>query len=210
MPDSRPGDERAGEISLAPRDRRRRAGSGAERRGAAAAEGAYRVVSNDSRHNVMVQLANDSLTTVVPPTFTTSCPLHVPFALALPVNVALTASPVLVLPVQLTVPDADRPSALALRSAVQSGPLESVTPTSLSDEVIAASTELANAVSRDFSIWPDALIVGLIRLRVELAAVLGGCAGAEAGGVGEVEFVDELDGATEAVELFAGLVGPPA
>ena len=154
---------------------------------------------------MIVQLANDSLTTVVPPTLMTSCPLQVPFALALPVKVALTASPVLVLPVQLTVPDADLPSGLDLRSAVQSGPLANVIPASFKDVVIAASTELAKAVSRDFSIWPDALTVGLIRPRVELAPVLGDWAGFVAVGVGEMDgadVADEFDAATELVGLL--------
>lgn len=204
MPDSRPGDECAGEISLALRDRWLRAGSGDVRRGLAGFRVARRAASTDYGHNVIVQLANDSFTTVVPPTLTTSCPLHVPFALALPVKVALTARPELVLPVQLTVPDADLPSALALRSAVQSGPLDSVTPTSSKDEDIAASTELANAVSRDFSIWPDALTVGLGRPRVGLAVALGDWAGFVAGGVGDVDLADELDAATEPVGLFVG------
>lgn len=153
-----------------------------------------------------MQLLTDSLTTVAPPTFTTSWPLQVPFALALPVNVAFTVSPVVVLPVQVTVPEADLPSALALRSAVQSGPLESVTPASFSEAVIADSTALSSAVSRAASAWPDGVAVELGRPRVGLAGVAGVAAG---GGVGVTDAAGGFDVITGVVGLETGAAWPP-
>lgn len=157
---------------------------------------------------MIVQLASDSLTTVVPPTLTTSCPLQVPLALALPLKVALTASPVVVFPVQVTVPDADFPLGSALRSAVQSGPLASVTPASASEVVIADSTDFSNAVSRAVSIWPDAVTVGLGLPRVGPGVGLVP-EGLLAAGVPDGAGVAPAEVGVIALGLAAGVLWPP-
>jgi len=93
------------------------------------------------------QLLSDSLTTVCPPTLTTSCPAHTPPALIDPVKVPLTASPVVDLPVQVTVPAAEWPDGSNFRSAEQSGPEDSLMPLSESVVVIAFSMEDSRVAS---------------------------------------------------------------
>jgi len=140
-----------------------------------------------------VQVVRDSFTTVWPPTLTTRVPSQLPVDVIDPVKLPFTARPFVVVPEQVSVPEADRACRSVFRSALQFGPADMAMPASVSDVRIACSVAVSNADSRASSAWP--LGVGVARVGdgcpvAPLGAAVEGAGDDEAGaaeGDGEVE-----------------------